>query len=228
IRSRKPGRSYLPALAAVPVVDLAGNTVLLDSVTLLDLAFELIALACDLIEIVIGQLAPLFLDLALELLPVAFHSIPVHLHAPCSPRRGTVHARIGSGICLVSSHMLEMRSSCKFTCSLKAPPFSSTSTGRSPKSRASRIRLSSIPVRGKCCAGWSGSPRVRSRSFPGGASRSSMRCCRPCTCRWRESTEQNGATPPARCIMRSTIERPSGRLHPVSGDSLACDLVSSS
>ena len=44
----------------------------------LQCAFELISFAVDRGEIIVGQLAPLFLDLAFDLLPIAFHPIPVH------------------------------------------------------------------------------------------------------------------------------------------------------
>src|SRR6185437_16382084 len=39
----------------------------------------LVLLAADDVELVIGQLAPLFLGLALELFPVAFDAVPVHV-----------------------------------------------------------------------------------------------------------------------------------------------------
>src|SRR5438552_692107 len=68
----------LPLLSAAPIVDILAHLVLGDAVPLLDLAFELIALAANEIEIVIGQLAPLFFDLAFDLLPISFHAIPIH------------------------------------------------------------------------------------------------------------------------------------------------------
>jgi hypothetical protein len=61
----------LPGLATVPIVDILGGTILLVAVALLDLAFELIKLAIDDIEIIVSQLAPLLLDLTLDLLPVS-------------------------------------------------------------------------------------------------------------------------------------------------------------
>jgi hypothetical protein len=68
----------LPALATVPVVDVFLGLILCVAVTLLDLTFELVALAVDDVKIVVRELAPLFLDLALDLLPVTFDAIPVH------------------------------------------------------------------------------------------------------------------------------------------------------
>src|SRR5690606_16173156 len=68
---------------AVPIVDVAANAVLFDAIPLLDLALELIALAGDLVEIVVGEFAPLLLDLALELFPVSFDAVPIHHRSPC-------------------------------------------------------------------------------------------------------------------------------------------------
>src|SRR5215207_3518634 len=65
----------LPFLASVPVVHFTSDLILLIPVTLLDLAFELIAAAVDHVQIVIGELAPLLFDVAFELLPVPF---PIH------------------------------------------------------------------------------------------------------------------------------------------------------
>jgi hypothetical protein len=67
----------VPGLAAVPIVDVLAHVVLGLAVAFLDLAFELVALAADLGEIVVSELAPLFLDLAAYLLPVAFDTIPI-------------------------------------------------------------------------------------------------------------------------------------------------------
>src|SRR5688572_9136273 len=69
-------------LPVFPVLDLALGLGLRDAVLLLDLADQLFALAVDLIEIVVGKLAPLLLDLAFELLPVALNLIPVHAVSP--------------------------------------------------------------------------------------------------------------------------------------------------
>jgi len=49
-------------LGAQPVVDVFAHHVLGQTVTLLDLAFELVTLSVDLGEIVIGELAPLLFD----------------------------------------------------------------------------------------------------------------------------------------------------------------------
>src|SRR5882724_4654816 len=66
LRQRK---KRLPLLRAIPVVDILAH---------LDLAFELVALAANEIQIVVGQLAPLLFDLAFDLLPISFHAIPIH------------------------------------------------------------------------------------------------------------------------------------------------------
>jgi len=60
----------------VPIVDLILHQVLGMAVALLNLAFELFALAFYLGQIVVSELAPLFLDLAGELLPIAFNEFP--------------------------------------------------------------------------------------------------------------------------------------------------------
>ena len=59
--------------------ELRARLVLGDAVALLQLAGELLAIAFDQIEVVVGQVSPLLLHLAFELLPVALDAIPVHL-----------------------------------------------------------------------------------------------------------------------------------------------------
>jgi hypothetical protein len=44
----------------------------------LDHALELIALTGNPVQIVVSEIAPLFLDLSLELLPISFDAIPLH------------------------------------------------------------------------------------------------------------------------------------------------------
>ena len=65
-------------LLGLPERQLRVNFVPGKSVRLLDLPGQLVALAGDDVELVVGELAPLFLDAALELLPVAFDAVPVH------------------------------------------------------------------------------------------------------------------------------------------------------
>jgi hypothetical protein len=48
------------------------------AITLLKAPFELILLAGDDIEIIIGQLAPLLFHFALDLLPISFDPVPIH------------------------------------------------------------------------------------------------------------------------------------------------------
>src|SRR5205085_2994579 len=87
-------------LARFPVGKLPLRLVLADAVGVLDLADQLVALACDLVELVVGQLAPLLLQLALGLLPVSCDAVPVHVLVPrCSgwgmrdiPCKGYAHA----------------------------------------------------------------------------------------------------------------------------------------
>src|SRR5688572_32371811 len=61
-----------------PIVDLIPGLILRVAIALLNLAFELIALAVDLGQIIIGEFAPLLLDLAGELFPVTLDAIPIH------------------------------------------------------------------------------------------------------------------------------------------------------
>src|SRR5262249_212012 len=86
-----------------PGVDFLLSLVLGVTVTLLQTSSELLALALDDVEIVVGELAPLLLGLTLELLPVSLHAIPIHLSSPpyvCSREIGDAGAtrrdRIGS------------------------------------------------------------------------------------------------------------------------------------
>src|SRR5436190_74605 len=67
------------ALARLPIVDLLLGLVLADTVGILDLADQLVALAGDLVEVVVGELAPLLLHFALHLLPVSSDAVPVHV-----------------------------------------------------------------------------------------------------------------------------------------------------
>src|SRR5438067_6975445 len=79
-RSDGPGAGALslPILAIVPVIDLPFGFVLGATVSFLDLAFELVTAAGDLVEIVVSQLSPLRFHLALDLFPVSLDAIPIH------------------------------------------------------------------------------------------------------------------------------------------------------
>ena len=61
-----------------PPVDVFSDLVLRDPIPLLFYSLQLIAMTLDFVQIVVGEIAPLFFDLAFELLPVTFHAIPVH------------------------------------------------------------------------------------------------------------------------------------------------------
>jgi len=60
--------------------DLLFGFVLRDAVGLLDLARQLIAIAGNHVEVIVGECAPIRFHFALELLPVAFNDIPVHIN----------------------------------------------------------------------------------------------------------------------------------------------------
>src|SRR5262245_23073268 len=62
-----------------PVVDLLAGLVLADAVALLHVPHQLVAFARDAVDVVVGQLAPLFFGLAFELAPIAFDAVPVHV-----------------------------------------------------------------------------------------------------------------------------------------------------
>jgi hypothetical protein len=66
-------------LSVQPVVDVFAHLILGQAVALLDLAFQLIAAAVNLGQIIVGQLSPLLLDFACCLLPVPFDPVPIHL-----------------------------------------------------------------------------------------------------------------------------------------------------
>jgi hypothetical protein len=75
----------LQSLRCKPVVNVLASLVLGYAITLLNFSFELIAPPADLVEIVVGQIAPLLFDFAFELLPVPFNTIPFVAFL-CSPR----------------------------------------------------------------------------------------------------------------------------------------------
>ena len=66
----------LEMLLPLPFVNLTGGFFFGDAVAFLNLADELITLTAHLLQIVVGQLAPLLADTALELLPVPGDLIP--------------------------------------------------------------------------------------------------------------------------------------------------------
>jgi hypothetical protein len=56
----------LPALTAIPVIDLLAGLVLVVAVALLKFSLQLLLLAGDDVEIIVRELAPLLLDLAVN------------------------------------------------------------------------------------------------------------------------------------------------------------------
>jgi len=73
-----------PSLTSVPIVYILLDLILLITVPLLYLTFELISPTIDRGQVVIRELAPLFFDLALNLLPISLDSIPIHACSPVS------------------------------------------------------------------------------------------------------------------------------------------------
>src|SRR4026208_784441 len=78
VRNLRSLSSLCALHAAEPIVDVLLHLVLRVTVARLDLAFELLAVAVDLREVVVGELAPLCLHLAGDLLPIAGDAVPVH------------------------------------------------------------------------------------------------------------------------------------------------------
>lgn len=72
------GCAILQPLCIEPGVNVLSDLVLCDTVALLDHALELIALTGNPVQIVVSEIALLFLDLSLELLPISFDAIPIH------------------------------------------------------------------------------------------------------------------------------------------------------
>jgi hypothetical protein len=72
------GTESLLRLGVQPVVDVFAHQILGQAIALLDLAFQLIAEAVDLGQIIVGQLSPLLLDLAnfCLILPFAAFQFP--------------------------------------------------------------------------------------------------------------------------------------------------------
>ena len=61
-----------------PLVNLLLRVFLEDAVVLLELAKQLLFLASDNAEVVVGELCPLRFDVSLQLVPLSFDLIPVH------------------------------------------------------------------------------------------------------------------------------------------------------
>ena len=68
----------MPALRAVPDIDVLADLILGQAAPLLKLAFELIPAAADDLVVVVGELPPLLLHLSIDLLLISINAIPVH------------------------------------------------------------------------------------------------------------------------------------------------------
>ena len=66
------------SLTAEPVVNVLLDLVFGKTVAGLNFALKLLAVAIDLGNVFVSELAPLLLDLAGELLPVTFDAVPIH------------------------------------------------------------------------------------------------------------------------------------------------------
>jgi hypothetical protein len=81
----QPSRAFRVGclVVLVPIDDPEKDRLFVLSVSLLHRANELVVVACDLQQIVIGKFAPLFLKIFLELTPLAFELIPIHSSPIC-------------------------------------------------------------------------------------------------------------------------------------------------
>src|SRR5215471_1573906 len=95
-------RSYRAGIGSVlvpltdPLVDLPFGLVASDAVAFLNFAHELLRLALDEVQIVIGQHAPLLANLALELVPLSLERILVHGFPPLLRPMATIEAPFSS------------------------------------------------------------------------------------------------------------------------------------
>src|SRR5690606_36808830 len=86
---------------------LALGLVLRDAIGLLDLPRQLDTPSGDDVGLIVGEIAPPCLDLALELLPVACDDVPVHIELPafriCCPKAtGTTGSGLFGGVQTIS------------------------------------------------------------------------------------------------------------------------------
>src|SRR5262249_35526644 len=73
-------------LAGKPLVELALGLLAAPPIAPPHLAAQLLRVALHLIEVVVGEVAPLLADLALELGPLPLEHVTVHDTSPCLPR----------------------------------------------------------------------------------------------------------------------------------------------
>jgi hypothetical protein len=86
VRQKKMAGSKHPATSPAalsleggePIVDVLPDLILAVSVAFLKFAFELIAMAINGFQIIVGKFAPLLLHFAGKLFPVSFDPIPIH------------------------------------------------------------------------------------------------------------------------------------------------------
>jgi len=74
----RSGRLRCPALLLEPAVDFSLGFLAAAAVPLLDLADEHFGVALHLVDLVVGELAPLLSDLALQLHPLALEDVEIH------------------------------------------------------------------------------------------------------------------------------------------------------
>src|SRR5262245_8737850 len=73
-----PPAPALEIRSVEPIVDVLFRFILGIAISRLEQPFQLLTIAIDFGEVVVGQVAPLFFDLPGQLLPVTLNTIPVH------------------------------------------------------------------------------------------------------------------------------------------------------
>src|SRR5512140_1285798 len=92
VRSFQSGSGFLVeeiGVAPLECLDLAFRFVLGEPMAFLDAPEQLVALAGDHVQVVVGELAPLLLELSLDLFPIAIDTVLVHLNLHSWFARGT-------------------------------------------------------------------------------------------------------------------------------------------
>src|SRR6185437_3597490 len=126
----QPLPEVLPSLATKPVVDVLAHLILGVAIASLEFSFELLAIAVDLGDVVVSEIAPLLLHLAGELLPVSFDAIPIHCRCSMIVRTAlTATSRIlaVADRCIRTSGCSSLADSCRggslgnYSCSTRRP-----------------------------------------------------------------------------------------------------------
>jgi hypothetical protein len=86
----RAGQAETPLLPLQPVSDIPVHEIPGEAVALLDLAFELVALAGNFVEVLVCRMTPIIFDPAFRMRPVSFYDIPNPLRTPYGSEPGNV------------------------------------------------------------------------------------------------------------------------------------------